>query len=130
MVNKSSKILSKPRGTQDILPAKALLYQQIQQITQNILNNAGYQPVILPTYEHPETFTTSVGETTDIVQKEMFAFSDRKGRQLVLRPEGTAGATRLICQNKLVNPRFPLRIYYWSNMFRYERPQKGRYREF
>ena len=112
MTDKSKRSLSKPRGTQDILPAKALLFQQIQQITQNILNNAGYQPIILPTYEYYETFTTSIGEATDIVQKEMFVFQDRKGRQLVLRPEGTAGAVRLICQNKLVNPRFPLRVYY------------------
>lgn len=109
---KSNKLLSRPRGTQDILPVKAFLYQQIQKITQNILNNAGYQPIILPTYEYQETFTSSVGETTDIIQKEMFAFQDRKGRQLVLRPEGTAGAVRLICQNKIVNSRFPLRVYY------------------
>ena len=110
--NKPNELLFRVRGTQDILPSKALLYQQIQQITQNILNNAGYQPIILPTYEYQEIFTTSVGETTDIVQKEMFAFQDRKGRQLVLRPEGTAGAVRLICQNRLVNSKFPLRTYY------------------
>ncbi|CAJ0761685.1 8944_t:CDS:2 [Entrophospora sp. SA101] len=101
---------AKVRGTQDILPTQALLYQQIQQITQNILNHAGYQPIILPTYEHRELFTTSVGETTDIVQKEMFTFSDRKGRQLVLRPEGTASTVRLVCQNKLVDPGYPLRL--------------------
>ena len=112
MINKSNKLLSRPRGTQDILPVKALLYQQIQQVTQNILDNAGYQPIILPTYEYQEIFTASVGETTDIVQKEMFTFQDRKGRQLVLRPEGTAGAVRLICQNRLVNSRFPFRTYY------------------
>ncbi|RHZ36586.1 histidine--tRNA ligase [endosymbiont GvMRE of Glomus versiforme] len=125
-----SKLLPKPRGTQDILPTKAIIYQQIQQITQNILNRAGYQPVILPTYEYQELFTISVGEATDIIQKEMFAFSDRKGRQLVLRPEGTASVVRLVYQNKLVNPGYPLRLYYWGNMFRYERPQDGRYREF
>ena len=112
MTEKSSKLLAKVRGTQDILPTQALLYQQIQQITQNILNHAGYQPIILPTYEHRELFTTSVGETTDIVQKEMFTFSDRKGRQLVLRPEGTASTARLVCQNKLVDPGYPLRLYY------------------
>ena len=114
MINKSksNKLLSKPRGTQDILPTQALIYQQIQQIAQNILSHAGYQPIILPTYEYQEIFTTSVGETTDIIQKEMFTFQDRKARCLVLRPEGTAGTVRLICQNKLVNSRFPLRIYY------------------
>ena len=125
-----NKLFPKPRGTQDILPPEAIIYQQIQQITQNILNNAGYQPIILPTYEYRELFTASVGEATDIIQKEMFAFTDRKGRKLVLRPEGTASVVRLVCQNKLVNPGYPLRLYYWGNMFRYERPQKGRYREF
>src|SRR3954468_8953471 len=110
--NKPNELLFRVRGTQDILPVKALLYQQIQQITQNILNNAGYQLIILPTYEYQEVFTASVGETTDIIQKEMFAFQDRKGRQLALRPEGTAGAVRLICQNRLVKSRFPLRTYY------------------
>lgn len=129
MTEKSSK-LAKVRGTQDILPTQAIIYQQIQQVTQNILNKNGYQPVILPTYEYQELFAVSVGEATDIVQKEMFAFSDRKGRRLVLRPEGTASVVRLACQNKLVNPGYPLRLYYWGNMFRYERPQKGRYREF
>jgi histidyl-tRNA synthetase len=120
----------KVRGTQDILPAQALLYQRIQQITQDILNKNGYQPIILPTYEYQKLFTISVGESTDIVQKEMFSFTDRKGRQLVLRPEGTASVVRLVCQNKLVSHGYPLRLYYWGNMFRYERPQKGRYREF
>ncbi|CAJ0830337.1 1829_t:CDS:2 [Entrophospora sp. SA101] len=94
MTEKSSKLFAKARGTQDILPVQAFFYQQIQQITKNILNKAGYQPVILPTYEYRELFTISVGETTDIVQKEMFIFSDRKGRQLALRPEGTASVVQ------------------------------------
>jgi len=108
----TKKLLTKVRGTQDILPAQASLYQKIQQITQNILNKNGYQPVILPTYEHQKLFTTSVGESTDIVQKEMFTFTDRKGRQLVLRPEGTASIVRLVCQNKMVSQGHPLRLYY------------------
>lgn len=112
MTEKPSKFLTKVRGTQDILPRQAILYQRIQQIAQNILNNAGYQPIILPTYEYQALFATSVGESTDIVQKEMFAFLDRKGRQLVLRPEGTASVVRLVCQNKLVNQNYPLRLYY------------------
>ena len=110
MTKKSN--LAKVRGTQDILPVQALLYQKIQQITQNILNKNGYQPIILPTYEYQELFNISVGEYTDIVQKEMFAFTDRKGRQLTLRPEGTASVVRLVCQNKLVQESYPLRLYY------------------
>jgi len=130
VIKTNKKLLAKVRGTQDVLPARALLYQKIQQTIQNILNKNGYQPIILPTYEYQKLFTISVGESTDIVQKEMFAFVDRGRRQLVLRPEGTASTVRLVCQNKLVNHGYPLRLYYWGNMFRYERPQKGRYREF
>src|SRR3954468_12433784 len=112
MTERSSKLLAKVRGTQDILPTRAIIYQKIQQITQSILNKNGYQPIILPTYEYQGLFTSSVGESTDIVQKEMFTFSDRKGRQLVLRPEGTASVVRLVCQNKLVDHGYPLRLYY------------------
>jgi len=112
MIAKSSRLLVKARGTQDILPIHAFLYQQVQQIVQNTLNKNGYQPIILPTYEQQKLFTISVGESTDIVQKEMFTFTDRKGRQLVLRPEGTASTVRLVCQNKLVSYGFPLRLYY------------------
>ncbi|CAG8833023.1 33234_t:CDS:1, partial [Racocetra persica] len=77
-----------------------------------------------------ELFTTSLGFTTDIIHKEMYIFADRKGRQLALRPEGTASVVRLVCQNKLIKESYPLKLYYWANMFRYERPQQGRYREF
>ena len=121
---------NKPRGTQDISPPHSSVYQQIQKITSEILQQNNYQPIIFPTFEHLELFTKSLGNTTDIVHKEMFAFSDRKGRNLALRPEGTASAARLICQSKLIREGYPLKFYYWANMFRYERPQKGRYREF
>jgi len=104
--------LPKPRGTRDILPPQALIYQKFQQITQEILNNAGYQPIILPTYEYQTLFTNSLGETTDVIQKEMFVFQDRKGRYLALRPEGTAAVVRLVCQNKLINPGHSNRLYY------------------
>src|SRR6185503_12666241 len=89
-----------------------------------------YQLIIFPTFETKELFTSSLGSTTDIVHKEMYNFQDRKGRELSLRPEGTASTVRLVCQNKLVREGYPLKLYYWANMFRYERPQKGRYREF
>src|SRR2546423_10258038 len=104
----TKKLLVKARGTQDILQARALFYQKIQQITQDILNKNGYQPIISPTYEYQELFITSIGEGTDIVQKEMFSFADRKGRQLVLRPEGTASTVRLVYQSKLVRHGYPL----------------------
>src|SRR5205823_1592649 len=121
---------NKPRGTQDIFPPRSLLYQKIQQIITEILQKNNYQPIIFPTFEAKEFFTSSLGSTTDIIHKEMYTFLDRKGRELALRPEGTASTVRLVSQNKLIRAGYPLKLYYWANMFRYERPQKGRYREF
>lgn len=124
------KLLNKPRGTQDIFSPRSLLYQKIQQIITEILWKNNYQPIIFPTFEHIELFTKSLGSTTDVVHKEMFTFQDRKKRELALRPEGTASTVRLVCENKLIKESYPLKLYYWANMFRYERPQKGRHREF
>jgi len=124
------KLKNKPRGTVDIFPPRSSIYQKIQQISSYVLKKNNYQLVIFPTYEFTELFTSSLGSTSDVVNKEMFTFFDRKGRSLTLRPEGTASTARLICQNKLVNSNNPLKLYYWGSMFRYERPQKGRYREF
>ena len=103
---------NKPRGTQDIFPPRSIVYQQLQQITSEILRKNNYQPIIFPTFEHLELFTKSLGNTTDIVHKEMFTFSDRKGRNLALRPEGTASTARLICQSKLIREGYPLKFYY------------------
>ena len=121
---------NKPRGTQDIIPPRSLIYQKIQQIITEILQKNNYQPIIFPTFEAKELFTTSLGSTTDIIHKEMYTFADRSERQLALRPEGTASVVRLVCQNNLIRKNYPLKLYYWANMFRYERPQQGRYREF
>ncbi|CAG8505073.1 2055_t:CDS:2, partial [Cetraspora pellucida] len=114
----------------NIYPPRSLIYQKIQQITAEILRQNNYQPIIFPTFEAKELFTTSLGSTTDIIHKEMYTFLDRKERELALRPEGTASMVRLVCQNKLIREGYPLKLYYWANMFRYERPQQGRYREF
>jgi len=89
-----------------------------------------YQPIIFPTFESAELFTNTLGSTTDVVHKEMYVFSDRKARLMALRPEGTASVARLVCENRLINEGYPLKFYYWTSFFRYERPQKGRYREF
>ncbi|KLL02269.1 MAG: histidyl-tRNA synthetase [Mycoplasmataceae bacterium RC_NB112A] len=121
---------NKPRGAQDIYPPRSLLFQKIQQIITEILRKNNYQPLIFPTFETQELFTLSLGAATDIIHKEMYTFSDRKGRQLALRPEGTASVARLVCQNNLIKANYPLKFYYWANMFRYERPQAGRHREF
>src|SRR4051794_35608658 len=103
---------NKPRGTQDIYPPRSLLYQKIQQIVTEILHQNNYQPIIFPTFEHSELFTNSLGSTTDIVHKEIFTFQDKKGRELALRPEGTASTVRLVCQNKLFREGYPLKLYY------------------
>lgn len=121
---------NKPRGTQDIYPPRSLIYYKVQQIITEILHKNNYQLIIFPTFEAKELFTSSLGSTTDIIHKEMYTFRDRKERELALRPEGTASVVRLVCQNNLVREGYPLKLYYWANMFRYERPQKGRYREF
>lgn len=121
---------NKPRGTQDIYFPLSLIYQKIQQLAVQILLRNNYQPIIFPTFENEGLFSSSLGSTSDIVHKEMYKFFDQKGRKLVLRPEGTASVARLVYQNKLIKNNCPLKLYYWSNMFRYERPQKGRYREF
>jgi histidyl-tRNA synthetase len=102
----------KPRGTQDICPSRSLLYQKVQQIVTEILRKNNYQPIIFPTFEYKELFTNSLGSTTDIIHKEMYAFADRKGRELVLRPEGTASTVRLVAENKLIKESCPLKLYY------------------
>ena len=102
----------KPRGTQDIFSPRSLLYQKIQQIIIEILRKNNYQPVIFPTFEYKNLFTSSLGSTTDIIHKEMFTFFDRKKRELSLRPEGTASVARLVCENKLVKEGYPLKFYY------------------
>lgn len=122
--------LNKPRGTQDIYPPCSLLYQKICLIISKVLQKNNYQLIVFPTFENAELFTSSLGSTTDIIHKEMFVFPDRKGRLMALRPEGTASTVRLVCENKLIQEGYPLKFYYWANFFRYERPQKGRHREF
>jgi histidyl-tRNA synthetase len=103
---------NKPRGTQDIIPPRSLIYQKIQKIITEILRKNNYQPIIFPTFEAKELFTGSLGSTTDIIHKEMYTLTDKKGRELALRPEGTASTVRLVCQNKLVSEGYPLKLYY------------------
>lgn len=105
-------LLNKPRGTQDIFPPRSLIYQKVQKIIAEILRQNNYQLIIFPTFEMKELFTSSLGSTTDIVHKEMYSFTDRKGREMVLRPEGTASTVRMVCQNKLIREGHPLKLYY------------------
>ena len=120
-----------PRGTQDILPGEVEKWQLIESKARELCEKFQYKEIRTPIFEHTELFTRSVGETTDIVQKEMYTFEDRGGRSVTLRPEGTASTVRSFVQHKMYgDPNQPVKLYYMGPMFRYERPQAGRFRQF
>ncbi|MED3647079.1 histidine--tRNA ligase [Halalkalibacterium halodurans] len=120
-----------PRGTQDILPGDVETWQWIEQKAYDLCRRYNYQEIRVPMFEHTELFLRGVGDTTDIVQKEMYTFEDRGGRSLTLRPEGTASVTRAYVSNKLYGQaNQPTKLFYIGPMFRYERPQSGRMRQF
>src|SRR5690625_1264302 len=119
-----------PRGTVDILPEETKKWQYVEKVIRQICKTYNYEEIKTPMFEHTEVFQRGVGETTDIVQKEMYTFSDRAGRSITLRPEGTAGVVRAFVQNKLYgSPNQPVKLYYFIEAFRYERPQQGRMRQ-
>ncbi len=119
-----------PRGTRDILPPESEGWDVILSKLNDRAEKYGYKKVIFPTFEHTELFRRGIGEDTDIVQKEMYTFQDRKGRWLTLRPEGTASLARLFVEKGIDKFNGVSKYYYFGSMFRYERPQSGRYREF
>ncbi|MGG1575939.1 histidine--tRNA ligase [Fictibacillus sp. NRS-1165] len=120
-----------PRGTQDILPGTVEKWQFVEEKAREICSRYNYKEIRTPIFEHTELFLRSVGDTTDIVQKEMYTFTDRGERSLTLRPEGTASTVRAYVENKLFGlAQQPVKLYYIGPMFRYERPQAGRYRQF
>ncbi|WP_078390871.1 histidine--tRNA ligase [Shouchella patagoniensis] len=120
-----------PRGTQDILPEDAVIWQYIEKVAKEVCETYNFEEIRTPIFEHTEVFTRGVGDTTDIVQKEMYTFKDRGDRSLTLRPEGTASVARSYVGNKLFgSPNQPTKLYYTGPMFRYERPQAGRMRQF
>ncbi|OMP67578.1 histidine--tRNA ligase [Domibacillus epiphyticus] len=120
-----------PRGTQDILPGQSEKWQYIEAIAKDVCRRYHYKEIRTPIFEHTELFKRGVGDTTDIVQKEMYTFEDRGERSLTLRPEGTAAVVRSFVENKMFgHPDQPVKMFYTGPMFRYERPQSGRYRQF
>jgi len=119
-----------PRGTVDILPNEANKWQFVENKLRDLCRRFDYEEIRTPMFEHTEVFQRGVGDTTDIVQKEMYTFKDRGGRSLTLRPEGTAPVVRAFVENKLHGASIqPVKLYYFAEMFRYERPQKGRMRQ-
>lgn len=119
-----------PRGTSDILPGEARLWQKIEATVRDVMRAFGYGEIRTPAFEHTELFLRGVGETTDIVEKQMYTFEDQGGRSLTLRPEGTAPVVRAFVQHRLDGRALPQKLWYAQPMFRYERPQAGRGRQF
>ena len=120
-----------PKGTQDMLPKDAHRWQTIEASVRRLCALAGYREIRTPIFEHTELFQRSVGDTTDVVQKEMYTFNDKGGRSITLKPEGTAGAARAMVESHLYADALPLKLYYVScPCFRYEKPQSGRLRQF
>ncbi len=117
------------RGMHDILPEQTPLWQYAEKIIRDVLSNYGYSEIRLPAVEKTELFKRSIGEVTDIVEKEMYTFDDRNGDSLTLRPEGTAGCLRACLEHGLLHNQVH-RLWYYGAMYRHERPQKGRYRQF
>jgi len=123
--------LKAPRGTEDLLPEQTRKWQYIESILRRISKQFNYGEIRTPLFEHTEVFQRGVGDTTDIVQKEMYTFKDRGGRSITLRPEGTASVVRSFVENKLFGvPVQPTKLFYFAEMYRYERPQQGRMRQF
>lgn len=118
------------KGTLDVLPKESYKTQYVESAVREIAENFGFYEMRTPVFEHTELFQRSVGETTDVVQKEMYTFEDKGGRSITLRPEGTAGAARAFLENGLFNEALPQKIYYLTSCYRYEKPQAGRLREF
>lgn len=122
--------IQRPKGTQDFLPGTVEVWQFIEKTARDVCRRFHYKEIRTPIFEHTELFSRGVGETTDIVEKEMYTFLDKGNRSISLRPEGTAGVVRAYVENKLYGEPDVCKLYYTGPMFRYEQPQAGRFRQF
>ena len=118
------------KGTKDVLPGEIYKTQYIESTALDVTERFGFKEIRTPVFEHTELFQRGVGDTTDVVQKEMYTFDDKGGRSITLRPEGTAGAARSFLENGLCNETLPQKVCYLTSCYRYEKPQAGRLREF
>ena len=123
-------MIQKPKGTKDILPTESYKWQFIEKTAAEIFQNFGLKEIRVPVFENTELFLRGVGETTDVVQKEMYTFEDKGGRSITLRPEGTAGVVRSYIESGMASMPSPLKLWYAMSIYRYENVQKGRQREF
>ena len=123
-------LIKRPKGTQDIIPGTIEKWHYLEEQIHKVCREYGYQEIRTPVFEATELFQRGVGETTDIVNKEMYTFLDKGQRSITLRPEGTASVCRAYVENKLYAQTLPAKLYYLGPMFRYENTQAGRYRQF
>lgn len=121
--------VQRPKGTADVIPAQAHIWHYVEQLVAEVAHLFGFEEVRTPTFEHTELFLRGVGDTTDIVQKEMYTFQDKGDRSITLKPEGTAGVVRAYLENGIIGQGAPFKCYYITPVFRYEKPQAGRFRE-
>lgn len=119
-----------PKGTQDLLPKETAAWQIVEEVMRSEAGIHGFGEIRTPVFEHTELFLRGVGDTTDVVEKQMYSFEDKGGRSVTLRPEGTAGVVRAMLQSGVYNDGYPLKLYYFTSCYRYEKPQAGRMREF
>lgn len=123
-------MIQKPKGTKDLLPSESYKWQEVESKVKKVLESYNFKEIRVPVFEHTELFQRGVGETTDVVQKEMYTFNDKGGRSITLRPEGTAGVVRAYLENGMGSMPSPVKLWYNMGMYRYENVQKGRLREF
>lgn len=123
-------MIQKPKGTKDLLPEESYKWQEVESKVKKVLESYNFKEIRVPVFEHTELFQRGVGETTDVVQKEMYTFDDKGGRSITLRPEGTAGVVRAYLENGMGSLPSPVKLWYNMGMYRYENVQKGRLREF
>lgn len=123
-------MIQKPKGTKDLLPNESYKWQIVEEKVKRVLESYNFKEIRVPVFEHTELFQRGVGETTDVVQKEMYTFDDKGGRSITLRPEGTAGVVRAYLENGMGSLPSPVKLWYNMGMYRYENVQKGRLREF
>ena len=123
-------MIQKPKGTKDLLPEESYKWQEVETKVKEVLESYNFKEIRVPVFEHTELFQRGVGETTDVVQKEMYTFDDKGGRSITLRPEGTAGVVRAYLENGMGSMPSPVKLWYNMGMYRYENVQKGRLREF
>lgn len=122
-------VIQAPKGTKDILPSEIYKWHYVEKIIHEVCRLFGFKEIRIPVFEHTELFLRSVGDTSDIVQKEMYTFEDKGGRSITLRPEGTAGVVRAYVEHGMASLPHPIKLYYFITAYRYENVQKGRYRE-